>query len=25
VDHPDLSDLFGDFQDGFYPLQVQLN
>lgn len=25
VDHPDLSELFGDFQDGFYPLQVQLN
>lgn len=25
VDHPDLSDLFGDFQDGFYPLHVQLN
>lgn len=25
VDHPDLSDLFGDFQDGCYPLQVQLN
>ena len=25
VDHPDLSDLFGDFQDGHYPLQVQLN
>lgn len=25
VDHPDLSDLFGDFQDGFYPLQVHLN
>lgn len=25
VDHPDLSDLFGDFTDGYYPLQVQLN
>lgn len=25
VDHPDLPDLFGDFDDGFYPLQVQLN
>jgi heat shock protein HspQ len=25
VDHPDLSDLFGDFQDGHYPLSVQLN
>ena len=25
VDHPDLPDLFGDFQDGFYPLHVQLN
>ncbi len=25
VDHPDLPDLFGDFQDGFYPLQVHLN
>jgi hypothetical protein len=25
VDHPDLPDLFGDFEDGYYPLQVQLN
>ena len=25
VDHPDLPDLFGDFQNGFYPLQFQLN
>lgn len=25
VDHPDLPDLFGDFTDGYYPLQVQLN
>lgn len=25
VDHPDLPDLFGDFEDGHYPLQVQLN
>ena len=25
VDHPDLPELFGDFQDGFYPLHVQLN
>ncbi len=25
VDHPDLSDLFGDMHDGAYPLQVQLN
>jgi heat shock protein HspQ len=25
VTHPDLSDLFGDFQDGRYPLQFQLN
>lgn len=25
VDHPDLSDLFGDFEDGRYPLQFQLN
>lgn len=25
VDHPDLPDLFGDFQDGFYPLHVHLN
>jgi len=25
VDHPDLPDLFGDFANGFYPLQVQLN
>ncbi|MCB2130790.1 MAG: heat shock protein HspQ [Rhodobacteraceae bacterium] len=25
VDHPDLPDLFGDFQDGHYPLHFQLN
>jgi len=25
VDHPDLPELFGDFEDGFYPLQVDLN
>jgi heat shock protein HspQ len=25
VTHPDLPDLFGDFEDGRYPLQVQLN
>ena len=25
VGHPDLPDLFGDFQDGRYPLQFQLN
>ena len=25
VNHPDLGDLFGDFHDGRYPLQVQLN
>jgi heat shock protein HspQ len=25
VDHPDLADLFGPFEDGLYPLQVQLN
>ena len=25
VDHPDLHDLFGDFEDGRYPLQFQLN
>lgn len=25
VEHPDLSDLFGDFEDGRYPLQFQLN
>jgi heat shock protein HspQ len=25
VDHPDLSDLFGEFQDGRYPLEFQLN
>lgn len=25
VDHPDLPDLFGPFENGFYPLQVQLN
>jgi heat shock protein HspQ len=25
VDHPDLPDLFGDFQDGHYPLHFQMN
>lgn len=25
VHHPDLIDLFGDFENGAYPLQVQLN
>lgn len=25
VDHPDLQDMFGPFQDGHYPLQVPLN
>jgi heat shock protein HspQ len=25
VDHPDLSELFGELTDGIYPLQVQLN
>lgn len=25
VDHPDLPDLFGDFENGRYPLQFQLN
>ena len=25
VEHPDLHDLFGDFEDGRYPLQFQLN
>jgi heat shock protein HspQ len=25
VEHPDLDDLFGPFEDGQYPLQVQLN
>ena len=25
VEHPDLPDLFGPFEDGQYPLQVQLN
>jgi len=25
VDHPDLSDLFGEFSDGKYPLEYQLN
>lgn len=25
VDHPDLHDLFGDFENGCYPLHVQLN
>ena len=25
VDHPDLGDLFGDFEEGRYPLTFQLN
>lgn len=25
VDHPDLPDLFGEFRDGRYPLEYQLN
>lgn len=25
VDHPDLPEMFGEFQDGFYPLHFQLN
>ena len=25
VDHPDLADLFGPFEDGHYPLNVALN
>jgi len=25
VDHPDLPDLFGEFDDGKYPLEYQLN
>jgi heat shock protein HspQ len=25
VDHPDLPDLFGDFENGRYPLQLDLN
>ncbi len=25
IDHPDLSDLFGEFEDGVYPLHFQLN
>ncbi len=25
IDHPDLPDLFGDFQDGHYPLHFQMN
>ena len=25
VDHPDLPDLFGEFQNGRYPLEYQLN
>ena len=25
VEHPDLHDLFGDFQDGRYPLEFNLN
>lgn len=25
IGHPDVDDLFGDFQNGYYPLQVELN
>jgi heat shock protein HspQ len=25
IDHPDLHDLFGDFEDGIYPLHFHLN
>ncbi len=25
VEHPDLSEFFGDFHDGHYPLHVQMN
>ena len=25
VEHPDLSEFFGDFSDGHYPLHVQMN
>jgi len=25
ISHPDLTDLFGDFEDGQYPLQFQMN
>ena len=25
VEHPDLPEFFGDFDDGHYPIQVQLN
>ncbi|SDW28642.1 heat shock protein HspQ [Roseicitreum antarcticum] len=25
IGHPDVDDLFGDFQNGFYPLEVELN
>lgn len=25
VEHPDLADMFGEFEDGRYPLQVRLN
>ncbi|MEM7753030.1 MAG: DNA-binding protein, partial [Pseudomonadota bacterium] len=25
VEHPDLPEFFGDFNDGHYPLHVQLN
>ena len=25
VEHPDLDDLFGPFEDGHYPLHIQLN
>jgi heat shock protein HspQ len=25
VDHPDIEDIFGPFENGAYPLQFQLN
>lgn len=25
VDHPDIAELFGPFEDGYYPLQFQMN
>ncbi|TVS05889.1 MAG: heat shock protein HspQ [Rhodobacteraceae bacterium] len=25
VEHPDLAEIFGDFRDGHYPLQIALN
>ena len=25
IDHPDLYELFGDFRDGHYPLQIAMN